>query len=409
MEEFFTWVRRSKKTANLRKIGLFARLFVYYLLSASLYILAFPLLVYLSFKQKYTESIPARFFLVGNQPFKECDVWFHSCSLGETKAVIPLAKRFKKIAMSAITKTGFDEASTLGNNSRYLPYELFLPFWVPKTKLLVVMEAELWMLLFACTKMKGAKTALINARISEKSYPKYMRFRFFYKTLFCFVDAVFAQSAADKERLESLGAKNVHITGNIKQAIGNYNIKDIDTDARRNFVAASTHDGDEEAIVDAFLSAGLFKKERLVVVPRHPERFLKVEGYLRDFALSNHLSFSKFSEDRSMFADIVLVDALGELINVYAKSYLVVLGGAFTEIGGHNPLEPAYFGTKLVSGIHIFNQQASFEKVKNAYFCELGSLVDLLANHENLAHSELFGLEDALGDTEKGLRELLER
>lgn len=408
MEEFFTWVRRSKKTANLRKIGLFARLFVYYLLSTSLYILALPLLVYLTFKQKYKESIPARFFLVNNPSFKECDVWFHSCSLGETKAVSPLAKRFKKIAMSAITKTGYDEACTLSTNSRYLPYELFLPFWAPKTKLLVVMEAELWMLLFVCTKMKGAKTALINARISEKSYPKYMRFRFFYKTLFCFVDVVFAQSMADKERLESLGAKNVQVTGNIKQAVGNYNIRDIQTDARRNFVAASTHDGEEEAIANAFLSAGLFKKERLVVVPRHPERFLRVEGYLRDFALANHLSFSKFSEDRSMFADIVLVDALGELINVYAKSYLAILGGAFAKIGGHNPLEPAYFGAKLISGTHIFNQQASFEKVKNAYFCEADSIVDLLVNHENLAHSELFGLEDALGDTEKGLRELLE-
>lgn len=284
-----------------------------------------------------------------------------------------------------------------------------MPFWASSAKVLVVMEAELWLLLFVSAKLKGAKTALINARISERSYPKYKRFAFFYKTLFCFVDRVFAQSEVDKTRLESLGAKNVKVFGNIKQFVGNYDISEIQSDERKNFVAASTHEGEEVVVLESFNAAGLLGKERLIVVPRHPERFESVATYLVGVALENSLTFSRFSEDRSMLADIVLVDKMGELINVYAKAYLVVLGGAFANVGGHNPLEPAYFGVKLISGTHIFNQQASFEKVKNSYFCVSSELSSLLASHEKLLKSEVFGLGDAIGETEKGIRELFER
>ena len=90
--------------------------------------------------------------------------------------------------------------------------------------MLVVMEAELWLLMFASAKLKGVKTSLINARISDRSYPKYLKFRFFYRFLFGFVDCVFAQTETDKNRLESLGAKNVVVSGNIKQFTGGYDI-----------------------------------------------------------------------------------------------------------------------------------------------------------------------------------------
>lgn len=386
-----------------------AGLSVYFALSLLLYVVAIPLLVYLSFKQKYKKSIPARFFLYRNPPLDKCEVWFHSCSLGETKAVAPLAKRFDSVGFTTITDTGFKEAQRVSQNSRFLPYELFLPFWVGHHKLLVVMEAELWLLLFVAAKARGARTALINARISDRSYPKYKRFKFFYKFLFCFVDAVFAQGETDKARLESLGAKNVRVSGNIKQFVGGYEPQELKSDERKNFVAASTHEGEEMAVVEAFWAAGLFGKERLVVAPRHPERFSSVAVYLQEFASKNSLTFSKFSEDRSLLCDIVLVDMIGELINIYAKAYLVTLGGAFANIGGHNPLEPSYFGVKLISGTHIFNQRTSFEKVKNCYFCVASELASLFAEHEALLNSELFGLEDSIGETERGLRELLER
>ncbi len=400
--------RRRPKTANQNRLGIYAGLFIYYIFASLLYLVSIPFLLYLSTKEKYKKSIPARFFPLNNRPLDLADVWFHSCSLGETKAVMPLAKRFESFGFSVITQTGFDEASRSVENSRFLPYEIFLPFWSRDHKLLVVMEAELWPLLFASAKMRGAKTALINARISDKSFPKYKKFSYFYRMLFYFVDAVFAQTDIDKRRLEELGAKNVAVVGNIKQFVGGYELLDLPADERKNFIAASTHEGEEELMVNSFADAGLLKKERLIVVPRHPERFAAVSSMLEKFAAERSLSFSKFSEERSLFADIVLVDKIGELVNVYSKSYLVVLGGAFADIGGHNPLEPAYFGAKLISGTHVFNQKASFEKVKNAYFCVASELTSLLASHDSLLKSEIVNLEDSIGMTQKGLLALLE-
>lgn len=327
--------------------------------------------------------------------------------MGETKALTPLAKRFEGAALSAVTQTGYEEGVRSFGKSSYLPFELFLPFWAPKASLLVVMEAELWPMLFISAKLRGAKTALINARISDRSYPKYKKFAFFYRFIFSFVDAVFAQSEVDKKRLTSLGAKNVFVVGNIKQSISSFEVKKIPTDEKRNFTLASSHEGEEAVVAEAFWRAGLFGANRLVVVPRHPERFEAVKSYLKEFANSRSLSFAAFSENKSLLADIVVVDKIGELVSVYAHSYLVVLGGAFAKIGGHNPIEPSYFGVKLISGKHIFNQQTSFEKVANSYFCDEQELMGLLAGHENLCKSSLKELGDPLGETEKGLRELL--
>ncbi|HRF56925.1 MAG TPA: glycosyltransferase N-terminal domain-containing protein, partial [Campylobacterales bacterium] len=115
------------KTPKIKKAGVFSLLFLYYTLSVALYVLALPLLCFLPFKQKYKKSIPARFFLKNNPPLEKCDVWFHSCSLGETKAISSLAKKFESRGGSVITGVGYDEALKIGENSRFLPYEMFLP------------------------------------------------------------------------------------------------------------------------------------------------------------------------------------------------------------------------------------------------------------------------------------------
>ena len=140
----------------------------YYLLLSIIYILAIPYLIFKAKGSKYKKAIPAKFFLKNNSRFKENGVWFHSCSMGETKAIKPLIDNYKEFAnISVITNTGFDEALSITSNVRYLPFEIFLPFWINKQKVLVVMEAELWYMLFLFAKKKGAKTFLINARISD--------------------------------------------------------------------------------------------------------------------------------------------------------------------------------------------------------------------------------------------------
>jgi len=328
-----------------------------------------------SFKKKYKESIPARFFLNKTPSFSKEGVWFHACSLGEAKALSPLIEDITKtqVNISVITHTGFSAAKAYTEAEvRYLPYELFMPFWQSKQKLLIVLEAELWYMLFVAAKAKGTKTVLLNGRISDRSYGKYLKMKWFYSRLFKYVDLIYVQSKIDKERFESLGATNLKVIGNIKLAQKIEASKDYTKASGLSIVAGSTHKDEEKLIIEAFLA---FKKVHegkvhLVIVPRHPERFNEVKTLMQGYCEKFSLSFSCFSEDKSLENDLVLIDEMGELNNIYAVSDIAVLGGGFAPIGGHNPLEPIAFGCKIISGKKIFNQIELFKYVKNAQLIE---------------------------------------
>ncbi|WP_457598772.1 lipid IV(A) 3-deoxy-D-manno-octulosonic acid transferase [Hydrogenimonas sp.] len=368
---------RKKKRALKRK-DLFTPL--YTLLAWGVYLLSLPILFLLSFKKKYRESIPARFFLWRNPPLPEGRVWFHACSFGETRALGPLldAVGRDRSAITTTTQTGFSEAGKLADEVRYLPFEPLLWFWVRPQKVLAVMEAELWYLLFYLAKRRGAKTMLINARISDRSWRSYRRFAWFYRKIFLWVDEVYAQSETDRERLETLGAKRVVVTGNIKLAEPAKAAKRYPKPSGIVVTAASTHEGEEEGILDAFLRWREGHPDaKLLIVPRHPERFEKVFGLARA-AAGEALRVGRWSQTRSLEADIVVIDVMGELVNFYAVSDIVVLGGAFAPVGGHNPAEVLPFGCRLVSGREIFNQKAMFAAVEGAIFCDLADLAEAL-------------------------------
>ncbi|MFA6740172.1 MAG: lipid IV(A) 3-deoxy-D-manno-octulosonic acid transferase [Arcobacteraceae bacterium] len=338
-------------------------------------------MIFKSRNSKYRQAIPAKFFLKDNIPFKKNGVWFHSCSMGETKAIKPLIENYLKNAnISVITNTGFEEAKKISSNVRYLPFEIFLPFWITKQKVLVVMEAELWYLLFLLAKKKGAKTLLINARISDKSYKSYKRFSFFYKRIFKNIDKVFAQSEVDKQRLEELGASNVEVIGNIKLAqLPKINFE-LEKPTQVVITAASTHENEEKLILNAY------KKDqgKLIIVPRHPERFEKVDLLIKEFVKDKDISYQRYSIKEDFKSDIILVDKMGILNDIYAISDVVILGGAFEKIGGHNPIEPAFFNCKIISGKNIFNQKSLFDCIKNYYLIQNDELGEYLNNIENL-------------------------
>lgn len=353
----------------------------YYILLSVVYVLAIPYLIFKSRSSKYKVAIPSKFFLKNNPKFEKSGVWFHSCSMGETKAIKPLIEEYINEAnVSVITNTGFEEANKITKNSRYLPFEIFLPFWVNKQKVLVVMEAELWYMLFLCAKSKGTKTFLINARISDKSYASYKRFSFFYKKIFKHIDKVFAQSDLDKKRLEELGALNVEVIGNIKLA----QLPKVKNDFVKPDIcvitAGSTHEKEEELILNAY------KKEhgKLIIVPRHPERFDKVDSLIKEFIKDKNISYQRYSNKEDFESDIILVDKMGILNDIFSISDVVILGGAFEKIGGHNPIEPAYFGCKIISGKNIFNQKPLFECVSNYYLIDNENLGDYLDKIDNL-------------------------
>ena len=358
----------------------------YYLVLSIIYILAIPYLIFKSKDSKYKKAIPAKFFFKNNSKFKENGIWFHSCSMGETKAIKPLIENYKEnVNVSVVTNTGFEEAITMTSNVRYLPFEIFLPFWINKQKVLVVMEAELWYMLFLMANKKGAKTLIINARISDKSYKSYLRFRFFYKKIFENIDKVFAQSEVDKQRLQELGAKNVEVIGNIKLAQLPKRRALFEKPNITTIVAASTHEGEEDLILNSY------KKEfgKLIIVPRHPERFLKVEELIKNYIKDKNLTFHKFSIKEDFSSDIVLVDVMGILNDIYEISDITILGGAFAKIGGHNPIEPAFFGNVIISGKNIFNQKSLFECIKNYYLIENSELKEYLEKANTLLKPEL--------------------
>ncbi|CAA6806971.1 MAG: Lipid IVA 3-deoxy-D-manno-octulosonic acid transferase (EC [often with (EC also] [uncultured Campylobacterales bacterium] len=347
----------------------------YYFFVSFIYVFSLPFLLILPFvKSKFRQSLPARFFLCNNK-FKSCDLWVHACSLGEVTAIKPFIEG-KDVFITTITKTGQDAAKKLSAKTGYLPYEMLLPFWVKRANTLVILEAEFWLMMVVVAKLKGMKVVLLNTRISEKSYPKYLRFAFFYKIFFKYVDIIYAQSKEDKTRLKSLGAKDIQVVGNIKTIAKIKTTKTYTKSNQEVITIASSHKDEEKLILDS-LDIG---NRKIIVVPRHPERFIEVSEYLAKFSKNRNLSFSKFSETENFDSDVVLVDVLGELVNIYAITDITILCGSFVDgIGGHNPLEPATFNNKIISGKYIFNQKSLYPSVENILITQLDNINDTIS------------------------------
>jgi 3-deoxy-D-manno-octulosonic-acid transferase len=384
---------------------------LYTTLISLLYLLALPLLYFLAKrKAKYKASIPARFFLKNNRPLKENGVWFHVCSFGEARAIYPLLDALPNelLRLTTTTQTGYEAISLKQKEqSRYLPFEPLLFSWLKPQKVLLVMEAEFWYLLFALAKKRGAKTMLINARMSDRSFPKYKRIAWFYRLIFKQIDEVYAQSKLDKERLELLGAKNVQVIGNIKLANIPKATKALAKPKHLLVCGASTHEGEEQLILDAFVK--LKAKEplaRLILVPRHPERFAEVAKMVKEVASVEHYGWHNYSESEALNSDIIVADVLGELVNIYAISDLVILGGAFAKVGGHNAAEAAQFGCKIISGEHYFNQRDIFSMIEGIAIVKEDDLARQLQQHEALMPTKIIQKTDISPIVESIKREL---
>ena len=407
----------------------------------------------LSFKKKYRTSLKARFFLYKNPKFSPAAVHFHACSLGEVNALAPLISKFESVALSTTTQTGFGAARALTPNSRYLPFENWLPFWLTGSRVLVIFEAELWLNLIRTAKARGSYVILLNARISDRSYASYLRFKFYYRKVFEDIDLVLAQSELDAVRLRELGAKNIKVAGNVKSANIAVATKDYSAAVANSFVLtiSNTHEGEEELVLsnlndfikfhgsqsvpekdpyavgargDKSLPAAELRDEqgsteivnlnaaslnattssdassavpntvplngaslnstapntatstaapqklKIILAPRHLERFEKVCEICKAWAREHGLSFERFSDDAGLESDFILLDAFGELANFYKISSAVILGGSFLpKIGGHSPIEAASFGVPIISGRFFHNQKALYALVQNIALC----------------------------------------
>ncbi|HHS92848.1 MAG TPA: hypothetical protein ENK82_05830 [Campylobacterales bacterium] len=158
---------------------------------------------------------------------------------------------------------------------------------------------------------------------------------------------------------------------------------------------ASTHEGEEALILNAF---GALKKEersaKLLLVPRHPERFEAVVNMVEEFAHNESMRFHRYSQNKTFDSDIMVVDVLGELVNLYAISDVVILGGAFAKVGGHNAAEAAQFGCKIISGEHYFNQRDIFSVIEGLELVKEEELPKVLCNHSALKETKILQTTD---------------
>jgi 3-deoxy-D-manno-octulosonic-acid transferase len=305
-------------------------------------------------------------------------VVFHAVSVGETVVASYLIKQFQTqfpnipVIVTTTTVTGSDRVRAIFKNSNifhvYLPYDI--PFAMnkffdeTKPKLLVIFETELWPNLMNSAKNHLVHVMLANGRLSEKSLKGYDKIKYFIeKEVLSHFSALAVQTKEDAERYLTIGAnkEKLFVVGNMKFDASGFESQFAAGGQLREqignrpvFIAASTHQGEEDKILSAFSQ---IKKSYpncfLIIVPRHPERFECVRNLISD-SKYKYVLRSK-NEKITADTDVLLADTMGELMMLYAASDIVFVGGSFAPVGGHNMLEPALFGKAIITGPQLYN------------------------------------------------------
>ena len=394
---------------------------MYWLYSAAVvvfFVVMSPYLVYQAVRyRKYVRSLPQR---LGILPISfnldgDDSIWIHAVSVGEVlaaRALLPeLRERYPhlRIFLSTTTMTGQQIAR---NNLRYVDEVFYFPFdftvivnrtlRLVKPKLFVMMETEIWPNLLRACRRANVRTMLVNGRISSRSYPRYRLVRWFFRRVLQDVDRFCMQSEESARRIIDIGADRdrVTVTGSLK-----FDSLEIPgtaaADRGRNrvlryfrisserpvFIAASTVKGEDEPVLEAFQRIRSTMADALLIVaPRKPERFDEVERLARrgGWKVTRRSELRVDAEPR---CDVVVLDTIGELAQVFQVATAVFVGGSLVDAGGHNILEPAVFGKPIVFGPHMQN----FAEIAQT-FLENGAAIQIQSARElETAMLELLG------------------
>ncbi|NTV53177.1 MAG: 3-deoxy-D-manno-octulosonic acid transferase [Candidatus Firestonebacteria bacterium] len=299
-------------------------------------------------------------------------VWFHASSVGELSAVAPIAASLKErhpnlaVVVSTMTQNGY---RLIEEKIPAMSQKMLAPLDFPgavkralravEPDILVIAETEIWPNLLRQAKRFGCQLALVNGRMSEKSFRGYARLGVWLRDVLDRFDVLAMQSEGDAERYLKLGAnaQRVKITGNAKfDAVSADISRELSSELRLSrerpvWVAGSTRPGEEEIILDAFaLVRAEVPDAVLILAPRHLERLGEVEKMLT----ARRLDFTTRSRVPTELLDfpIVLLDTLGELAKIYGLGRVAFVGGSLVPLGGHNPLEPAGLGVPVLFGPH---------------------------------------------------------
>ncbi|MGB8030666.1 MAG: 3-deoxy-D-manno-octulosonic acid transferase [Terracidiphilus sp.] len=339
---------------------------------------------------KYREGLMERLgrvprrLVFASSPHERPLIWLHTVSVGEVLAItrlvmaLELALPNHAFVVSTTTRTGQALARERFDSNRVFYCPLDLPWAVRaylnaiRPSLLVLVETEFWPnLLHGCFR-RGIPIAVVNARISNHSWPRYQRLRRFWRPLLSRLSCVLAQSQIDADRLRALGCRSdrVSVAGNLKfdvrvaqETEATRWLKSMSA-GLRFVVAGSTLEGEESALIDAWprlLAAD--PQLVLILAPRHPERFSAVATLLdksgalwsKRSSWTSEPSAARHAVRALRPGEIVLLDTIGELASVYSLASVAFVGGSLVPAGGHNPLEPAQFAVPIVMGPHYAN------------------------------------------------------
>lgn len=311
-----------------------------------------------------------------NRTFEKNSIIIHAASVGEVLALKPLVEKLLQqqpaliITFTTFTPTGSAQVNALFNERVqhcYLPLDiwpcttLFLNTLQPKA--MVFMETELWPNLLAQCAHKNIKLMLINARLSEKSVKSYQKISALIQPALTSFQHIYCQSQDNLERFLTLGAtvNSTSVSGNLKYDIAinpavlskQEELKQYILTPRKVWVVASTHQGDEKLVLSAFEQVKLQHPDLLLIlVPRHPERFDTIATQCQQqFKTARRSTNIDIKAD----TDVWLLDSLGELLAAFALADIVTMGGSFSSVGGHNPLEPALFTLPIIVGPDMHN------------------------------------------------------
>ena len=345
------------------------------------YSIIYPIVIFLLFIPQYLKrpkELRGKWVRekLGLLPDMDHSIWVHAVSVGEVNAAIRLLRRLrgkypdKRVVLSTVTDTGQKVARDKvpeGVSVVYLPFDisrvLSKAFGRVKPEMLIVMETELWPNIFRLANKRNVPVIILNGRISEKSSQGYKMISFFMKNVFSCVTVFSMQSGLDAERLKAIGAdeKKVLVSGNFKFDMEMSGKMPVWTASVKGpvIMAGSTHRGEEELVLSAYLkNCEKFPGLRLILAPRHPERFGEVADMLRSRGIS-FVRRSELVENDSAggpFKEkVLLLDSVGELSSLYAIADIAVIGKSFIGTGGQNPLEPAYWGKPILCGPHMEN------------------------------------------------------
>jgi 3-deoxy-D-manno-octulosonic-acid transferase len=309
-------------------------------------------------------------------------IWLHCVSVGETQAARPLVKGIKasfpnhSVVVSTTTATGQRLARDIFKGE--VETVFYFPFdwsWAVRRTLntirpaaVLLMETELWPAFLRECGRRQIPVAIVNGRLSVQSFRRYRLIKGFMKRVLASVRIAIMQTEADADRLAALGMteSEIFVGGNLKFDAGALPSADAaSTKFNQRFgltkdtpviLAASTHAPEERILLEAFkrINSANGSGLRLIIAPRHPERFAEVAGLIKaaGFSLTRRSSAATAGDRES---EVVLLDSIGELQAFYSLATIVFVGGSIAKSGGHNILEPAAAGTCVVTGPHTFN------------------------------------------------------